>query len=130
MPSTLNSNWPQIATQTSAAVESGLLKVGEQMRDRLIARMREPKHGVIRRGHQASAPGEAPAVETGTLAGSLKVEAESRTSVAVYSDDAKAAWLEYGTKHVAPRPNFVVVAEEMRSLAPEILAAAIRASLR
>jgi hypothetical protein len=68
-----------------------------------------PKTGRIyrRRGveHQASAPGEAPAADTGTLAGSIITEfdrSELLGTVAATAVYAQA--LELGTPRIRPRP--------------------------
>lgn len=68
-----------------------------------------PKTGRIyrRKGaeHQASAPGEAPANDTGRLAGSIdaKYEPEKLTGIIGAHTDY-AAYLEYGTSKMEPRP--------------------------
>ena len=53
--------------------------------------------------HQASAQGQAPATDTGTLVSSIKAESKSLTG-RVYSDLEYAFWLEYGTLHMWKRP--------------------------
>lgn len=53
--------------------------------------------------HQSSAPGQAPASDTGTLASSIKAESRNLTG-RVYSDLKYSFWLEYGTLQMAPRP--------------------------
>lgn len=69
-----------------------------------------PKTGRIyrRRGkeHQASAPGEAPASDVGTLVGRIRVD-DSKINdlrVSVVASTAYAAYLEYGTQKMGPRP--------------------------
>jgi len=57
--------------------------------------------------HRASAPGEAPAPDTGQLRASVQVEFERNDTVAVgkvVSNLDKAAKLELGTEKMAPRP--------------------------
>jgi len=53
--------------------------------------------------HQASAPGEAPATDTGTLVSSIKA-ATKQLNGRVYSDLKYSFWLEYGTVSMEPRP--------------------------
>lgn len=53
--------------------------------------------------HQASAPGQAPATDTGTLASSIKADSRNLNG-RVYSDLQYAFWLEYGTLTMEPRP--------------------------
>lgn len=71
-----------------------------------------PKTGrVYNRGrgryHQASAPGEAPATDTGTLASRIYQEAnDGGMSASVFSDVDYAGTLERGGGKIAPRPYF------------------------
>lgn len=63
--------------------------------------------------HQASAPGEAPASDTGTLANSIKsILLPSRDTVAVFSQLKYAFWLEFGTRHMDARPFLRPAAED------------------
>ena len=66
-----------------------------------------PKTGKIYGDHQASAPGEAPASETGELLSGLQViirgNQYSRSAVIV-SNSAKSSMLEFGTRKMAARP--------------------------
>lgn len=61
--------------------------------------------------HRASAPGEAPAMDTGTLANSIDTERESPGAWVVFTNVDYAEYLEFGTVHIAPRPAFVPAAE-------------------
>lgn len=54
--------------------------------------------------HQASAPGEMPAVDYGNLIASLKVVMEQRASGTLQTDMYYAPFLELGTRKMAPRP--------------------------
>ena len=82
------------------------------------------KHGRVytRNGadHQASAPGEAPAIDTGALADSLRYEMTKTTRATVFSDSEYAAPLEYGAPAagIAPRPFLTPAAERER---PQLL---------
>lgn len=80
--------------------------------------MQGPKHGLVyRRGaknHQASAPGEAPAMDTGTLANSISVE-KSEPCVAIVGPHTEyAALLEFGTAHIAARPFMAPAAQKAK----------------
>ena len=61
-----------------------------------------------RRTYTASAPGEAPAVLFGDLRRSVRVGSPEVTpngiKISVGSDLQKAAWLEFGTSEMRPRP--------------------------
>lgn len=68
-----------------------------------------PKTGRLyrRRGvvHQASAPGEAPASDTGTLVNARRIEAdEQRVAARLIFSSRHAGWLEHGTPKMEPRP--------------------------
>lgn len=68
-----------------------------------------PKTGRVyrRRGveHQASAPGEAPASDTGRLVASIRTEYENNNLVGrVVASTNYAAHLEFGTQRMQPRP--------------------------
>lgn len=85
--------------------------------------MREPKTGrIYERGpgqnlsptHQASAPGEAPASDSGILAGSVKVVQPSRSFGYVGTDRQYGFWLEYGTTRMQARPWLRPSLEENR----------------
>lgn len=53
--------------------------------------------------HQASAPGQAPATDTGRLVSSIKAVSNG-LSGAVFSKLDYSFWLEYGTIRMEPRP--------------------------
>ena len=69
-----------------------------------------PKSGRIyekynpRRTHRASAPGQAPASDTGNLVRNIAVKMESRDQVAVVSSAPYSQFLEFGTSKMLPRP--------------------------
>lgn len=61
--------------------------------------------------HQASAPGEAPASDTGGLAKSVDFRQETKLSATIGSRLAYAYYLEFGTARIAPRPSWVPATE-------------------
>lgn len=72
-----------------------------------------------RRGkaHQASSPGDPPAVDTGHLRRSIHTEASDTvlTGIArVHIDAEYAAYLEYGTRKMQPRPYVKPAVEKSR----------------
>ena len=69
-----------------------------------VAIMSGPKSGRRYGKHTASAPGQAPATDTGNLVNSIQAKKESRFvwSVGVGAKYGKA--LELGTRRMAPRP--------------------------
>lgn len=81
--------------------------------------MRGPKTGETykktkpKRTHKASAPGQAPATDTGRLAGSIQADVSGRRAE-VYTNAAYAAPLEFGTTTIEPRPFMVPAMEKER----------------
>jgi HK97 gp10 family phage protein len=80
---------------------------------------RGPKTGVEyqkykpNRRHRASAPGQAPATDTGRLAGAIKADINGKKAEVV-ADTEYAAWLEFGTQDMEPRPFMVPAMEKER----------------
>ena len=72
--------------------------------------MMGPKSGrmykVSRTGkqHQASAPGQAPAIDTGNLVNSIRHQRVGQENARTYTNTEYAAHLEFGTAKMAPRP--------------------------
>ncbi len=85
-----------------------------------LAVQNPPKTGRIyqrgRQQHQASAPGEAPATDTGNLVNSARVERVSELSALVVVNAEYGAALEFGApyRNLAPRPAMAPAAEEAR----------------
>jgi len=77
-----------------------------------------PKTGrIYTRGsisHQASADGEAPATDTGTLVSSIFFEQPSKYQAKIGSRLDYAFYLEYGTMMMRPRPSWVHAADTAR----------------
>lgn len=88
-----------------------------------------PKTGrIYKRGgvfHQASAPGQAPASDTGALVASIQTNKVGDGVYEVSSRMKYAEYLEFGTRKMAPRPAWVPAVEKER---PEFMAA-IRAEI-
>jgi hypothetical protein len=88
------------------AVERGLAAWGFI----IVAKAKElimtgPKTGRFYGLHQASAPGEPPANDTGRLAGSVGWEfTTTRTAIRIKADAVYAIQLEFGNSKMAPRP--------------------------
>jgi HK97 gp10 family phage protein len=66
-----------------------------------------------KRTHKASAPGEAPATDTGRLANSINADIDGK-SATVYTDLEYAPWLEFGTQNMEPRPFLFPAMEKER----------------
>lgn len=61
--------------------------------------------------HRASAPGQAPATDTGTLVSSLYNEDRGYLTKAIGSRLPYAFYLEFGTLKIAPRPAWIPAVE-------------------
>jgi phage gpG-like protein len=81
-------------------------RMAQGMADEMIRKIESPpKTGRIYGTHQASAPGEPPANDTGELAASITVESDGET-VTLAARAPYAPTLEYGGAKIAPRPFF------------------------
>jgi hypothetical protein len=67
------------------------------------------------RSHRSSAQGEAPANDTGNLAGSIRARGESPLTWRVSADARYAAPLELGTERIAPRPFLTPALESVKA---------------
>jgi phage gpG-like protein len=97
------------------AVQATALEVTSDIKARI---QRGPASGrtYTRRGvsHTASAPGEAPATDTGTLASSINYKQVNDLTAEIESRLAYAPMLEFGTRAIAPRPSWVPAVEAAR----------------
>lgn len=114
MKSTLVWRGDAFIRKVAALGEKALESVANILRDEARFSMLEPKHGYMPRRHGGesgkrhqntpSAPGEAPAVQTGELYGSLVVSAPEPMTRVVAATSKKAKYLEFGTRKIEPRP--------------------------
>lgn len=65
--------------------------------------MSKPKSGQTYGTHQASAPGEAPAVDTGAYSNDVRAQVQGSRAI-VGTNQEQAAILEYGGETIAARP--------------------------
>lgn len=111
----LRSNrFPALARALPGAVRDVVMESAHDVESVIKRSMAEPKSGALYGSHRASAPGESPAMDTGTLAASIQVEPTGATSAAVATNMDYAVHLEYGTVNMAARPAWVPAAEEVR----------------
>ena len=82
-------------------------KVAHDAVAKMAEHMDEPKSGLVYGAHQASAPGEAPAVDTGALKSSLYAKRIRNAVWEVGAGMEYAPHLEFGTTRMAARPYFV-----------------------
>jgi hypothetical protein len=95
--------------------------IAKDVRNTAMASMLQPKHGIVyRKGtlteHRASAPGEAPASDTGDLLNSITV-ASRRNYTDVGSEKLHGLFMEKGTKRVKKRPY---LAPALKKHAPKL----------
>jgi phage gpG-like protein len=99
----LQSNIPRLTRQLRSRSERLVSETALSIEGRIKQSMAEPKSGRTYGGHVASAPGEAPAIDTGALANSIQVELDG-LSATVGTNQESAPVLEFGGAHIAPRP--------------------------
>jgi phage gpG-like protein len=94
---------------------------------------KQKARGAKFREHQASAPGEAPAIDTGALRRSVthKIVKDSwaHYRATIGSKLPYAAYLEFGTRHIEPRPAWIPALLTLRAHLPEIFAKSDRHTL-
>jgi len=101
--------------KANVAVGRVIAKYGRIIERRIKELMQQtPRTGrKYSRGHIASSPGQAPAIDLSGLWDSIHAEL-TRLSAIVWTDQEYAPHLEYGTLNMAARPSFRVAFEEYR----------------
>lgn len=101
-------------------IEQIVMGTAQNIRSHAIKSIaRGTKSGVLyektspKRTHRASAPGEAPATDTGRLVNSIKANISGKRAEIV-ADTEYAAPLEFGTRTIEPRPFMVPAVEQER----------------
>jgi len=109
-----------LRNRARAAARKAALDTKREITDR----MSDSKSGRIykrsQKIHQASAPGEAPAIDTGLLVNSIQVTDYGRLGAMVYTNTEYADVLELGGRHILPRPYMRPAVEK---IAPKFLEA-------
>ena len=80
------------------------------------------------RTHKASAPGEAPASDTGFLVSNIRVK-EQKDVVVVSSEASYSKFLEYGTSKMLARPFLFPAFEKSKPKIAEVILRKIKQSL-
>lgn len=107
----LESHLSQVAAHLKQRASALVRKTAFGIEGAIKASMAEAKHGrtykvsKTGRAHQASAPGEAPAIDTGALVNSIQTTAEGLNAV-IGTNMEYAVHLEFGTVAMEPRPFF------------------------
>lgn len=127
---------PEVLASVQRAAMRGVVRGTESVKTRMVERiLQPPKSGRIYNrntvSHQASAPGESPATDTGRLAGSVTTTYDIPNITGYINvSTAYAAALEYGTARVAARPyarvSLAERAEEIRADIAAEIAGALR----
>lgn len=130
-------NQPAVVAKIRAAAARGVVRGQHAVADEAVSRiLNPPKTGRIyrRRGveHQASAPGQSPANDTGHLAGNVTVDPINMATLTgtVTSRAAYAAALEFGTAIMEPRPYMRPALEAKRAEIETDIANEIRRALK
>jgi phage gpG-like protein len=103
--------FPEIIKGMEAAAGKAVRETILDIEGRTKAMMTGPKSGAYYerpngRTHQASAPGEAPAVDTGNLINSIQTQMTGAMVGVVYTNAEYAPVLEFGGARMAARPFF------------------------
>lgn len=121
---------PQIQASLRPQLSQVVRKTALDVETEVKTEMRGPKSGrQYRRGsrtHQASAPGQAPAVDLGQYINSIQVENVSELTSKVGTNVEYAMALEYGSRRIAPRPVWRPVIEKMRKPFVEAITSVLR----
>ena len=126
---------PEFEKRLEAAINRGVFRATELVREEILRRiLQDAKSGRIymRRSvaHQASAPGEAPASDTGNLVRLITTRYFPDQFLGqVVSSAEYARSLEYGSSRVAPRPHMRVSLETKRVEVEQAISDEIRVEL-
>ena len=128
----------EMSADVEKAVQNGLLQtafLAQSVAQQSI--LKGPKTGrIYKRGkrgrtHQASAPGEPPANDTGRLASSLRAEVSTEALTAsLIAGTTYAIHLEYGTTKMAARPFMRPAAEKVAPKGVELIRAQLDKVMR
>jgi phage gpG-like protein len=124
----IKSNLLNLAGDVRGEIDKAVMKLALEMEADIKSRMAEGKSGAIyRRGsgtHQASAPGEAPAIDTGAYVNSIQTK-KTDDGAEVGTNMEYGPFLEFGTGRIAKRPHFTPAVERIERKIPEGIGAAV-----
>ena len=119
-----------------AGVVTGLRTVAEPMKKDIQADLTRPKSGPMvtryrpRRQVKVSVPGEAPARDLGMLVNSIDVDVDPvQFNMVVSASAPYARELEYGTRHMLPRPFLIPALTRWRARIIDAIHKAIKGAL-
>lgn len=103
----------RVKAEVADAVTRGLRDSADAIEEDIVGgmfasgggrRYRRPSGGTFYT-HEASQPGNPPAVDTEALVKSVGIAVLNATTVEVGMRDKKVLWLEFGAEHILPRPS-------------------------
>jgi len=117
-----------LSSNTQRGIRNGWRKIGQELKEELIAETRKPKTGKLYRikgkSHRASAPGETAARITGRYGRSASyIPRQDELEFGVSSP--YGGYLEYGTKHMEPRPGLQNAIKAKQNTMPQTMEAEI-----
>lgn len=115
---TISNSLPAVSASLAPALGKVVRATAAEIESSAKLSLSGAKSGRVykRRGisHQASAPGEAPATDTGLLANSINTTNDGALTAIVGVGAEYAEALEYGTTRMGPRPFLTPAAEAAR----------------
>lgn len=106
-------NIPGLAKAIEAEIERTVATYAHAIEADVKQQMGQAKSGRMYGQHQASAPGEAPAIDMGHLVNSVRSKSLAKLSWGVY-EALYGQHLEYGTVRMAARPHMRPAADRIR----------------
>lgn len=125
-------NGNAIVAKVRQASARGVMRGSELVLQTAVDKiMGPPKTGVVYGGHQASAPGEAPANYSGELANSgyVNYDLENATGNVIFTSP-HAGWMEFGNEKVEARPFLRPALHESLKSIRDMVGGEIRRSLK
>ena len=115
-------NIKHLFNESNKPMNNILLGAAQEIRKEAVRSIQQdPKTGIVyqkynpRRQHRASAPGQAPASDTGNLVSKIIVKQKSKNVTQVESGADYSKFLEYGTSKMEPRPFLFPAFEKSRN---------------
>ena len=98
-------NGDKVTAAIRRGADRGVLRAAHVLRNEMIRLILDtPKSGRVYGAHQASAPGEPFASDSGRTVQSIRVDHKPGTAKATVSAGGEARKMEFGTSKIAPRP--------------------------
>lgn len=104
---------PGIARAIPARADRVVRETLFEIEGRIKAEMAAPKSGADYDGHRASAPGEAPAIDTGAYVADVRAQPTGTAKGIVGTNQEQSEILEYGGERVEARPVWRDVAKDV-----------------